>query len=62
MNTSVHILKSWDCLAQALCVVNLWFLFFLDDAAEELNKILLLMLGCAVQVSDVQKDFKIIIK
>ena len=33
---------------------SVWFC--LDEAAEELNKILLLMLGCAVQVSSVQED------
>ena len=33
---------------------SVWFC--LDEAAEELNKILLLMLGCAVQVSNVQED------
>ena len=29
----------------------MFFVNWLDEAAEELNKILLLMLGCAVQVS-----------
>ena len=33
-------------------VSNLFVVYTADEAAEELNKILLLMLGCAVQVSN----------